>query len=77
MKLIRQGTKHERTFRGTCHHCGSEWEAMEQELQGKITDDQRDGEFARTKCTARNCGHELILYPVKEEAPGSPSWMQR
>ncbi len=60
MKLVKKG-KDPKTeiWKATCGNCGSKFEAERGEL--KVTDDQREGPFARHVCTV--CGQEMFFYP--------------
>lgn len=62
MKIIKKGRNPEDIpWRGHCHHCESEVEALRRELN--IEWDQREnGEFGRANCPM--CNREMIFYPV-------------
>lgn len=62
MEVIRKGKPpSERVWEGTCTHCRSVMQAKESEL--KVTDDQRDGPFAKASCLV--CSQEFYLYPKR------------
>ena len=57
MRLVKRGTKREKKWRAKCSGCGSEFEAMESELN---VEHDRDGSLARSKCT--ECGAQMFFY---------------
>ena len=62
MRLVRKG-KDPKTeiWKATCTNCKSKFEAQQGEL--RVTDDQRDGPFARSRCT--ECKYEMFFYPPR------------
>jgi phage terminase large subunit GpA-like protein len=63
MKLIKEGRKLHKKFRGTCPNCGSKFEAKRDELRIEYGDQREPGEFAHAQCT--ECKHAFVLYPIQ------------
>lgn len=72
MKITKKGKPpSERTWKGSCHSCGSEATATEKEMN-HITHDQREGGyFSWEKCPVCNKGEKasgyggMLFYPIK------------
>lgn len=83
MKKIKQGNKLKTIWRGTCHRCGSEFEAPYTEIEDKIQftpyhelrtkslDDRREISWAEVECP--DCRIGFNLYEVRTTRGGG--WM--
>jgi hypothetical protein len=67
MNKTKQGTKKQVVWKATCHECGSEFEEEIGKL--RVTDDQRDGPFAHSKCP--DCDAGMVFYPPPDRAYNS------
>ena len=62
-KILKQGTKKEAPWQGTCHTCGSQIEYSKSELSGYCILHDRDGSLCEVDCPS--CGKRLWVYPVR------------
>jgi len=60
VKKIKQGTKKEVQWNGTCPECASEFEEA---LCNLRVEDDRDGQFARSECPDCHC--DMFFYPPR------------
>ena len=64
MKKTKQGTKKQVIWKAECNDCGSHFE---EEVGNLKVEDDRDGEFARSKCP--DCKTEMFFYPRRVSPP--------